>query len=110
TTGQPAETQLEDRALRQRLHEASVARGSRGNKWDNTGIVSKVLKLRSERATLLGYDTYANYVLADETAKNQDNVNKMLRQLAPAAVANARREGADLQAMINADQKASGKP
>ncbi len=110
TTGQPAETQLEDRALRQRLHEASVARGSRGNKWDNTGIVSKVLKLRSERATLLGYDTYANYVLADETAKNQDNVNKMLRQLAPAAVANARREGADLQAMIDADQKAAGKP
>ncbi|MGV8923728.1 MAG: M3 family metallopeptidase [Thermomonas sp.] len=110
TTGQPAETQLEDRALRQRLHEASVVRGSRGNKWDNTGIVSKVLKLRAERATLLGYDTYANYVLADETAKNQDNVNKMLRQLAPAAVANARREGADLQAMIDADQKASGKP
>ena len=110
TTGQPAETQLEDRALRQRLHEASVARGSRGNKWDNTEIVSKVLKLRSERATLLGYDTYANYVLADETAKNQDNVNKMLRQLAPAAVANARREGADLQAMIDAEQKAAGKP
>ncbi len=110
TTGQPAETQLEDRALRQRLHEASVARGSRGNQWDNTEIVSKVLKLRSERATMLGYDTYANYVLADETAKNQDNVNKMLRQLAPPAVANARREGADLQAMIDTEQKAAGQP
>ena len=59
TTGQPAEAQLEDRALRQRLHEASVVRGSRGNQWDNTGIVSQVLKLRAERATLLGYDTYA---------------------------------------------------
>ena len=108
TTGQPANTQLEDRALRQRIHEASVARGSRGNQWDNTGIVSQVLKLRAERARLLGYDTYANYVLADETAVNQDNVNKMLRQLAPAAVANARREGGDLQAMIDADQKAKG--
>ena len=108
TTGQPAEAQLEDRALRKRLHEASVVRGSRGNQWDNTGIVSQVLKLRAERAKMLGYDTYANYVLADETAANQDNANRLLRQLAPAAVSNARREGADLQAMINADQKAKG--
>src|SRR5690606_11729195 len=110
TTGQPAETQLEDRALRQRIHEASVARGSRGNQWDNTGIISRVLKLRAERAGLLGYDTYANYVLADETAANQDNVNKMLRALAPKAVANARREGGDLQAMIDAEQKARDQP
>ncbi|MFN3311719.1 MAG: M3 family metallopeptidase, partial [Thermomonas sp.] len=110
TTGQPVEAQLQDRALRQRIHEASVARGSRGNQWDNTGVVAQVLKLRAERARLLGYDTYANYVLADETAGNQDNVNAMLRQLAPKAVANARREGADLQAMIDAGQKAAGQP
>ena len=108
TTGQPSETQLEDRALRQRLHQASVARGSRGNQWDNTAIVSQILTLRAERAKLLGYDTYANYVLADETAANQDNVNKMLRELAPKAVSNARREGNDLQAMIDAEQKAKG--
>jgi peptidyl-dipeptidase Dcp len=110
TTGQPAEAQLENRALRERLHKASVARGSRGNQWDNTGIVSQVLKLRAERATLLGYDTYANYVLADETAANQDNANRLLRQLAPAAVNNARREGADLQAMIDAEQEAKRQP
>ncbi len=110
TTGQPAEAQLENRALRERLHKASVARGSRGNPWDNTGIVSKVLKLRAERAKLMGYDTSANFVLANETAANQDNVNKMLRQLAPAAVANAKREAGDLQAMIDAEQKAMGQP
>ena len=110
TTGQPAEAQLQNRALRERLHKASVARGSRGNQWDNTGIVSQVLKLRAERAKLLGYDTSANFVLADETAANQDNVNKMLRQLAPAAVNNAKREAADLQAMIDAEQKAKGQP
>jgi peptidyl-dipeptidase Dcp len=110
TTGQPAEAQLQNRALRERLHKASVARGSRGNQYDNTAIVSKVLKLRAERAKLLGYDTSANFVLADETAGNQDNVNKMLRQLAPAAVANAKREAADLQAMIDKEQKAKGQP
>ncbi|MGV8942583.1 M3 family metallopeptidase [Thermomonas sp.] len=110
TTGQPAEAQLENRALRERLHKASVARGSRGNQWDNTGIVSKVTKLRAERAKLMGYDTAANFVLADETAGNQDNVNKMLRKLAPPAVKNAKREAADLQAMIDAEQKAKGQP
>ena len=50
---------------------------------------------------MLGYDTSANFVLADETAANQDNVNKMLRQLAPAAVNNAKREAADLQKVID---------
>ena len=110
TTGQPPLSQLENRGVRERLFKASVARGSRGNQWDNTGIISKVLKLRAERAGLLGYDTTANLVLADETAANQDNVNKMLGQLAPAAVANAKREAADLQAMIDAEQKAKGQP
>ncbi|WP_297179910.1 M3 family metallopeptidase [Thermomonas sp.] len=110
TTGQPPEAQLRDRALRERLHRASVARGSRGNRWDNTGVVSKILKLRAERARLLGYDTYANFILADETAGNQDNVNRMLGALAPKALANARREGADLQAMIDSEQRQAGAP
>ncbi len=110
TTGQPALAQLQNRGLRERLHKASVVRGSRGGQWDNTAIVSNVLKLRAERARLMGFDTSANFVLADETAANQDNVNRMLRKLAPAAVNNARREAADLQAMIDKEQKAKGQP
>lgn len=110
TTGQPVETQLQNRALRQRIREASISRNSRGNQWDNTGIVSQVLKLRAQRARLLGYDTSANFVLADETAANQDNVNAMLQKLAPMAVANARREGAALQAMIDSEQKKAKQP
>ena len=50
TTGQPLLPQLDNRALRERVHKASVARGSRGNQWDNTGIVAEVLKLRGERS------------------------------------------------------------
>jgi|HigsolmetaAR201D_1030396.scaffolds.fasta_scaffold00380_5 Zn-dependent oligopeptidases len=110
TTGQPPLAQLHNRALRQRIHEASVARGSRGNQWDNTGIVAEVLRLRSERARLLGYDTPAAFVLADETAGTVDAVNAMLGRLAPAAVANARREGAELQALIDREQAAKGEP
>ena len=110
TTGQPPEAQLQNRALRQRLHEASVARGSRGNAYDNTAIVSQVLKLRAEKATMLGYPTYAAYVLADETAKTPEAVNAMLTRLAPPAVANAKREGAAIQAMIAKEQAAKGGP
>ncbi|HEY4081850.1 MAG TPA: M3 family metallopeptidase [Burkholderiaceae bacterium] len=110
TTGQPAESQLENRALRERLHKASEARGARGNQWDNTAIVARVATLRAEKAALLGYPTHAAYVLDDETAKTPAAVNAMLSQLAPAAVATAKLEAADLQAMIDTEQAAKGQP
>ncbi|MDQ3269738.1 MAG: M3 family metallopeptidase [Pseudomonadota bacterium] len=110
TTGQPFEAFLENRDLRERLHKASVARNSRGNEYDNTGIVSQVVKLRAEKAAMLGHPTYAAYVLEDETAKSPEAVNQMLAKLAPAAVANARREGAAIQKMIDKDQTAKGDP
>ncbi|KGM51752.1 dipeptidyl carboxypeptidase II [Lysobacter concretionis Ko07 = DSM 16239] len=110
TTGQPLQAQLQDRSVRERLHKASVNRGSRGNEFDNTALVSTILKLRAEKAKMLGYPTYAAYVLADETAKTPEAVNEMLGKLAPPAVANARREGAALQAMIDKEQAAKGEP
>ena len=101
TTQQPPLALLENRALRQRIQEVSAARGSRGNEYDNRGIVNRVLTLRAERATLIGYDTHAAYVLDDETAGTVEAVNDMLGRLGPRAVANARREATDLQALIN---------
>src|SRR5690606_11521553 len=61
TPGQPPLSQLTNRDLRKRIHKASVNRNSRGNEYDNTAIVSQVLKLRAEKAKMLGYDTYAAY-------------------------------------------------
>lgn len=110
TTGQPFEAHLENRQLRERLHNASIARNSRGNEFDNTGIISQVLKLRAEKAGMLGHPTYAAYALEDETAKNPQAVNEMLAKLAPAAVANARREGEAIQQMIDQEQAAKGEP
>jgi len=110
TTGQPLLPQLDNRALRERLHKASVARGSRGNAFDNRAIVARVAKLRAERAAIMGYSSYAAFGLAEETAKNPEAVNAMLAKLAPAAVANARKEGAVLQAMIDQEQKAKKQP
>ncbi|GAB3383248.1 M3 family metallopeptidase [Lysobacter fragariae] len=110
TTTQPALSQLQDRATRERLYKASIARGSRGNEFDTTALVARVIKLRTERANLLGYPTHAAYTLEDETAKNPEAVNAMLGKLAPAAVANARKEGAELQKTIDEEQKAKGQP
>jgi peptidyl-dipeptidase Dcp len=110
TTIQPHETELQNRALRERLHRASVARGSRGNANDTTGIVSRVMTLRQERAALLGYATPAAYVLEEETAKSAEAVNAMLGKLGPAAVASAKQEAGELQKLIDTDQAAKKQP
>jgi len=101
TSGQPPLTSLENRALRERIQKTSVARGSRGNEFDTTGIVSDTLKLRAERAQMLGYETHADYILSEQTAGNKVVVNQMLGGLAPVAVANARLEGEEIKRVID---------
>lgn len=101
TTQQPLLSSLENRQLRQRIQRVSAGRGSRGNEFDNREIVTRVLKLRAERAALLGYENHAAYILEDRTAHSIGAVNDMLGRLGPRAVANARREAADLQALID---------
>ena len=71
-------------------------------------MIAQIVKLRAERAALLGYRNHAAYVLEDETALTPDAVNNMLSQLAPPAVANAKREAADMQQLIDAQAKANG--
>jgi len=103
TSGQPVLASLHDRELRRRIHETSVVRGSRGGAYDNRDIVSRTLRLRAERARLLGYEHHAEWVLEDETALSAEAVNGRLAELTGPAVANARREASRLQAMIEAD-------
>ncbi len=104
TTGQPPLASLQNRAVRERVMAASLARGSHGGEFDNRAIVSSVARLRAERAVLLGYATHAALQLDEQTAGSVETVNQLLAQLAPPAVANARREAADLQAMIDAEK------
>jgi peptidyl-dipeptidase Dcp len=103
TSGQPYLASLEDRSVRQRLQKASVNRGSHGGDFDNRDTALQLARLRAERAQLLGYPNYAAYGLEDETAKTTTAVNKMLSELAPAAVANAKNEAAELQKIIDAN-------
>jgi peptidyl-dipeptidase Dcp len=101
TTQQPALTSLKDRALRQHIMEVSLARNSHGGDWDNRQVVLRTVKLRAERAVLLGYPNHAAYQLEDQTAHNIGTVNKLLAELAPPAVANAKKEAADMQKLID---------
>ncbi len=104
TTGQAALAVLTNRAVRERLMVASMGRGSRGGEFDNTANVLKIAKLRAERAALLGYANHAAYSLEDQTAKDPAAVNKLLGEFAKPAVANARREAADIQSVIDAEK------
>jgi peptidyl-dipeptidase Dcp len=72
-------------------------------------VAAKVVKLRAERAALLGYPNHAAYVLEDETAGTTAAVNKILSELAPAAEANARKEAAEMQKVIDQQAKAAGR-
>lgn len=100
TSVQPVMTDLDDRELREQVYQASIERGNHDNDADNKAIVSQLVTLRAERAQLLGFAHHADYALAESTARNAEAVNAMLGQLAPPAVANALREQADMQALI----------
>ncbi len=106
TTQQPAQASLENRALRQRLFEASTLRAERGDSNDTREIVLRLARLRPERARLLGYPSYAAYGLEEQMARTPDNALKLLNQLAPPAVAKAREEAAAMQALV--DQQGGG--
>ena len=104
TSGQPPMASLTNRALRERIHKTSLSRGSRGGDFDNRDILANVIKLRAERAQLMGYDNHAAYSLENQTAQTPKAVNERLSSLAPKAVANANKEATDLQKMIDAEK------
>jgi peptidyl-dipeptidase Dcp len=94
-TGQPVLAKLRNRELRQRVFEASVDRASAGE-HDNGPVAVRMARLRAERARLLGFDTHADLVLADQTAPSTSAVDAMLASMVPASVANAEAEAAVL--------------
>ena len=102
-TGHPYLSMLTNRATRKRLMDASRTKSNRGGPNDNREVLLEIVRLRADRAALLGYDNHAAYVTADETAGSPEAVHALLRQLAPPAAANALREQAALQAIADAE-------
>ena len=101
TTQQPAQSSLTNRAVRERLFNLSVHRNDRGDSNDTRAIIQRLEELRRERAALLGYKTYADYVLENQMAKTPEAAIGLLAQLAPPATAKAREEAARMQALVD---------
>ncbi|MDI2033074.1 M3 family metallopeptidase [Paenarthrobacter nitroguajacolicus] len=91
-SNQPALAALENPAVRRRLYEASLARGTDGGPLDVRDLVLATVRLRAEKAALLGFANFAELVVDQQTAPGFSDVQAMLGRLAPAAVRNAQRE------------------
>jgi peptidyl-dipeptidase Dcp len=101
TTQHPAQAELRNRAVRERLFIASTTRAEHGDANDTRAIVSRLAQLRAERAKLLGFPTYSAYALDNQMSKTPENAEKLLTDLVPAATARARSEAAQMQALID---------
>ncbi len=102
TTGQPLLDKLENRSVRERLYLASVGRGL-GGEHDTRPLIIELARLRSQRATLLGFAHHAEFVASDGCAKTTEAVNAILDRVAGSAIANADKEAVELQAALAAD-------
>ncbi|VXB21886.1 Dipeptidyl carboxypeptidase [Arthrobacter sp. 9V] len=91
-SNQPALAFLENRSIRRRLYEASLARGTDGGPLDVRDLVKATVRLRAEKAALLGFANFAELVVDQQTAPGFSEVQAMLGRLAPAAVRNAQSE------------------
>lgn len=103
-SGHPYLAQLSRRDARERIMAASRSRGSRGNAHDNRQVLLEIVRLRAERAELLGYPSHAAYVTADQTAGTPEAVHALLRDLAAPAARNARTEKDALQRLIDREE------
>ena len=107
TTTQPFLAELRDRPLRERLYHAVLDRGV-GGPDDTTATISKLLRVRAERAKILGFPNHAAAMLSEETAGTPAAVDSMLRQLTPPVRAAAEREQAALQKFIDEQAAKTG--
>ncbi|PYS38345.1 MAG: dipeptidyl carboxypeptidase II, partial [Acidobacteria bacterium] len=104
TTQQPALSTLKNRALRERLLQASMLRCNHDGPNDTRAIVKRLAQLRAQRAKLLGYSTHADFILDDEMAKTPGTAEKLMTDMVPAATAKARGEAASMQKIIDAEK------
>ena len=101
-------TTTEDRSLRQQMLEAYTMRGHNGNEFDNRQLVLDIMRLRIEKAQIMGYKNPAAYILEPKMAHDTETVDAFLADIMKAAVAKAKEEVYDMQQLMN-DDVAAGK-
>jgi peptidyl-dipeptidase Dcp len=100
----PFLTYSERRELREKVWRMFVDRGDNGGKTDNNAIITEILNLRAERAKLLGYETHAHWRIENTMAKTPERAVELLERVWTPAVARARQEVKDMQALANKEK------
>jgi peptidyl-dipeptidase Dcp len=100
---EPFLTFSERRDLREKAFKAWTARGTNGGERDNRPLVREIVRLRAEKAALLGYDSFAHFKLDDTMAKRPENVRALLETVWGKARTRASEEGAALSRLVVAD-------
>ncbi|PLX23729.1 MAG: peptidase M3, partial [Marinilabiliales bacterium] len=91
------------RELREKIYKAMYHRGDNNNDKDNKGIIAEMVKLRDERAKLLGFDNYAEFVIDNNMAKTPENVYDFLHKVWEPALEVSKKERDEMQKIIDAE-------
>lgn len=91
------------RDLREQIYKAYIQRGNHDDELDNKGLIADFVRLRSEKARLLGFDTYADYVLAEQMAGKPAAAYELLDEIWTPALKRAEQELAEMQPLLTAD-------
>ncbi|WP_300910417.1 M3 family metallopeptidase [uncultured Bacteroides sp.] len=94
-----------NRPLREQMYKAYINRGNNNDKNDNKKIITDIVSLRLEKAKLLGFDCYSNFVLDNTMAKNSATVMEFLNNLWSYALPKAKAEAAELQKIMDKESK-----
>jgi peptidyl-dipeptidase Dcp len=99
----PLLTFATDRALREQVWKKFVARGDNGDKNDTNATIAEIVKLRADRAKLLGFPTHAHWRMQDTMAKNPDAAKALMMKVWPSAIARVAEEVDDMQKVADAE-------
>lgn len=100
---EPVLTYADDRSLREKVWRSYYSRCDNGGEHDNNKIITAILKLRAQRAQLLGYATHAHWRLEPQMAKTPENAMQLMISIWPKAVARVKEEVAAMQAVADAE-------
>jgi peptidyl-dipeptidase Dcp len=107
---QPFLMYASNRALREKVYKAYINRGDNGDANDTNAVIAQILKLRQERAQILGFKTHADYRMDDTMAETPANAMKLMMSVWPAARARVLEEVADMQKLADAEAAAGKGP
>ena len=97
----PFLTYSTQRDLREELYNSYIQRGDNDNEYDNKEIITEMISLRKEKASMMGFDSHSDYVLDNTMAKTPENVNKLLQTIWKPGVEKAKGEVEEMQKLIS---------